>query len=101
MDPLSRLVGRPHFEPSLPKGVLLLVIAANGPNDAISLTKTFDRILVMFVTVDICGTKSKKRGSGNNRDYRRLKYCFFLHLFRRIRCQPVSWSRAGGQTLIP
>ena len=45
VDLLSRLVGRPAFEPSLSKSVLPLVIDANGPNDAISLTQTFNRNL--------------------------------------------------------
>ena len=33
-SPLSRLVGLPPFEPSLSKGVLPSIIAANGPNGA-------------------------------------------------------------------
>ena len=41
----SRLVGRPLFEPSLSKDVLPLIIAANGPNGAILLAQTFNRIL--------------------------------------------------------
>ena len=45
MGQLSRLVGKPPFEPSLSKGVLPLIIAANGPNGAISLTQKFNRIL--------------------------------------------------------
>ena len=45
MGLLSRLVGRPSFEPSLLKGVLPLTIDANSLNGAISLTQTFNRIL--------------------------------------------------------
>ena len=48
MGPLSRLVDRPPFESWLSKDVLPLTIAANGPNDAISLTQTFNRILFNF-----------------------------------------------------
>ena len=43
--PLSRLMGKPPFSPWLPKNVLPLTETANGPNSAISLTQTFDRIL--------------------------------------------------------
>ena len=42
-------MGRPSFEQSRSKGVLPLILAANGPNDAISLTQTFNRILF-----DVC-----------------------------------------------
>ena len=42
---ISRLVGKPHFEPSLTMNVLPLTTAAYGPNSAISLAQTFDRIL--------------------------------------------------------
>ena len=45
VGPLSRLVGKPFFEPSLTKNVLPLKTAAYGPNNAISLTQTFKRIL--------------------------------------------------------
>ena len=45
VGPLSRLVGKPPFSPWLSKNVLPLKKAANGPNSAISLTQTFDRIL--------------------------------------------------------
>ena len=38
-------MGRPGFESSLSKGVLLLIIDANGLNGVISLTQTFNRIL--------------------------------------------------------
>ena len=61
MGPLSRLVGRPLFEPSLSKGVLPLTIDANSLNGAIS---TFNRILFMFVTVDILTYKKQKTGIG-------------------------------------
>ena len=45
MGPLSRLVGKPPFSLWLSKNVLPSKKAANGPNSAISLTQTFDRIL--------------------------------------------------------
>ena len=45
VGPLSRLVGRPHFEPRLSKGVSPLITAANVPYGAISLAQTFNRIL--------------------------------------------------------
>ena len=45
VGPLSRLVGKPPFSPWVSKNVVPLTKAANGPNSAISLTQTFDRIL--------------------------------------------------------
>ena len=46
VGPLSRLVGKPRSEPSLSKNVLpSLTTAAYGPNGAILLTQTFNRIL--------------------------------------------------------
>ena len=45
VGPLSRLVGKPPFSPWLSLNVLPLTKAASGPNSAISLTQTFDRIL--------------------------------------------------------
>ena len=44
VGPLSRLVGKPSFSPWLSRNILPLKRAANGPNSAISLTQTFDRI---------------------------------------------------------
>ena len=39
-------MGRPSFEPTVSKGVSPLIIAANGPNSAISLTtQTFNRVI--------------------------------------------------------
>ena len=57
---------------------------ANGPNSAISLTQTFDRIsFYVSDSLYLEVQKEKKRGSGNNRVYRNLnsflvssKYCF-------------------------
>ena len=60
--PLSRLVGKSTFEPSLSKNVLPLTTAAYGPNGAISLTQTFSRLYFMFVTVDIFGAQKEKNG---------------------------------------
>ena len=62
MGPLSRLVGsRPPFESSLSKVVLPLIIDANGPNGAISLAKTFNRIYFrLFVTVVILESRKHK-----------------------------------------
>ena len=75
VGPLSRLVGKPPFSPWLSNNVLPLKKAANGPNSAISLTQTFDRILfcVYNSLYVFWGTKSKKRESGDNRVYHNLK----------------------------
>ena len=64
MGPISRLVDRHPFELSRSKGVLPLIIAANGPNGATcSLMQTFNSIFIlMFVTVDILGYKKQKNG---------------------------------------
>ena len=52
VGPLFRLVGKPPFSPWLSKNVLPLTKAANGPNSAISLTQTFDRILFCVCKFD-------------------------------------------------
>ena len=46
---LQRLVDRPLFEPSLSKVVLPLITATYGPNGVISLTLTFNHILLYVV----------------------------------------------------
>ena len=58
VGPLSRLVDKPPFEPSLSKYNLPLTTVAYGPNSAISLTQTFNRVL-FDVAVEISG-----RGGG-------------------------------------
>ena len=73
VGPLPRLVGKPPFSPWLSKNVSPLTKAANGPNSAILLTEIFDRILFYVCNSLFWGTKSKKRGSRNNRVYRNLK----------------------------
>ena len=73
VGPLSRLVGKPPLSPWLSRNVLPLTQAGNDPNTAISLPEIFDRIFL-----DVCNSlgfrvsKSKKRGSGDNRVYRNL-----------------------------
>ena len=65
VGPLSRLEGQPTFEPSLSKNVLPLTKAANGPNSAISLTQTFDRILFYACNSPYFEVqKAKNRGRG-------------------------------------
>ena len=75
VGPLSRLVGKPPFSPWLSRDILPLKKAANGPNSAISLTQTFDRIsFCVYNSLYFGVQKAKKRGSGNNRVYRNLKW---------------------------
>ena len=62
VGPLSRLVGKPHFSPWLSKNVLPLTKAANGPNSAISLTQTFDRILFCVCNSLYFGVQKAKNG---------------------------------------
>ena len=57
VGPLSRLVGKPPFEPSLSKNVSPLTKAANGPNSAISLRRTLDRILFYVCNCASYGNK--------------------------------------------
>ena len=64
MGPLSRLVGRPPFEPSLSKGALPLILVANGSNDTISLTQTFNRILFHVCNGGYFGVQKAKNGDG-------------------------------------
>ena len=59
---LSRLVGKPPFEPSPSKNVLPLTTAAYGPNGAMSLTQTFDRILFNVCNGRYLGYKKIKTG---------------------------------------
>ena len=62
MGPLSRLVDRPPVEPSLSKDILPLITAANGPNGAISLTQTFNRISFHFCNRQYFGEQKAKNG---------------------------------------
>ena len=62
MGSLSRLVGKPPFEPSLIKNVLPLTTAAYGPNSAISLTQTFNRILFLACNGRDFGVQKGKNG---------------------------------------
>ena len=71
MAPLSRLEGRLTFEPSLSKDVLLLIIAVNGPNGAISLTHIFNRIIFYVCNDRYFGVQKAKNGDWDV--YRSLK----------------------------
>ena len=62
MGPLSRLVGRPPFESPLTKDVLPLIVAANDPNGAISLTQTFNRILFYVCNIRYFPVQKAKNG---------------------------------------
>ena len=64
MGPISRLVGRPPFEPSLSKGVLPLILVANGSNGTISLTQTFNCILFHVCNDGYFGGTKRKNGDG-------------------------------------
>ena len=59
---LSRLVGKPPFSPWWSKDVLPLKKAANGPNNAISLTQTLDRILFCVYNSLYFGVQKAKNG---------------------------------------
>ena len=97
VGPLFRLVGRPHFEPSLSNGVLPLIIAANGPTGTISLTKALHHILFYICNGRYFGvTKSKKRGSVNNRVFCSLKRRNKGKLQRRKYRQPGYSRRLLG-----
>ena len=61
VDPLSRLVGKP-FEPSLSKNVSPLTTAAYGPNSAIPLTQTCNRILFYVCNGRYFGIQKAKNG---------------------------------------
>ena len=93
--PLSRLVGNSSLSPWLSRNVLPLTQAGNDPNSAISLTEIFDRIFL-----DVCNrlgfrvSKSKKRGSGNNRVYRNLKRHSGLGA-----CYTLNFSAAGCECI--
>ena len=59
---LSRLVGKPPVSPWLPRNILPLKRAANGPNSAISLTQTFDRISLYVYNSLYFGVQKAKNG---------------------------------------
>ena len=63
VGPLSRLVGKPPFSPSLRNNVLPLTKAANCPNRANSLTQAFDRILFYVCNSRYFGVKKQKTGT--------------------------------------
>ena len=62
VGPLSRLVGKPPFSPWLSRNILPLKKAANGPNSAISLTQTFDRISFCVYNSLYFGVQKAKNG---------------------------------------
>ena len=62
VGPLSRLVGKPPFEPSLSKNVLPLTPAECDPNGAILLTQTWNRILFFVCNGRYFGVKKAKNG---------------------------------------
>ena len=62
VGPLSRLVGKPPFSPWLSRNILPLKRAANGPNSAISLTQTFDRISLCVYNSLYFGVHKAKNG---------------------------------------
>ena len=64
VGPLSRLVDRPSFSPWLSRNILPLKKAANDPNSAISLTQTFDRILVCVYNSLYFRVQKPKTGIG-------------------------------------
>ena len=68
-----RLVGKSLFEPSLSKNVLPLTKAANGPNSAISLTQTFDRILFY-----VCNSRYFEVQKAKNGDQRSIVFAAAL-----------------------
>ena len=76
VGPLSRLVGKPRFEPSLSKNVLPLTTAAYGPNGAISLTQTFNRILFYVYNGRYFGVQKAK-----NRDRGRIVFTAALKIY--------------------
>ena len=80
VGPLSRLVGKPPFEPSLIKNVLPLTTAAYGPNSAILLTQTFNRTLFFACSGRDLGFKKKKTGIGR----RSRRVLIFLEAINRV-----------------
>ena len=87
VGPLSRLVGRSHFKPTLSKGVLRLIIAANGPNGAISLTQTFNSILFDVCNGRYVGLQKAKNG---DREQKKIQTPFKWH--------PIGWRAGITQT---
>ena len=78
VGPLSRLVGKPPFSPLLSRNILPLKRAANGPNSAISLTQTFDRISLCVYNSLYFGVQKAKNGDrGTIQCCRRWPYQYY------------------------
>ena len=78
VGPLSRVVGKPPFEPSLIKNALPLTTAAYGLNSAISLTQTFNRILFFACSGREFGVQKEKNGDRGSIVFTaNLKYSYF------------------------
>ena len=86
VGPLSRLVGKPSFEPSLSKNVLPSTTTAYSPNSAMSLTQIFNSILFYVCSGRYFGVQKEKNG-----DRRRivltaaLRACCNFEVFHRTR----------------
>ena len=103
VGPLSHLVGKPLFSPWLSKDVLPSIKAASGPNSAISLTQTFDRILFCVYNSLYFGVQKAKNGDGGTIVVTpvggllasRRVFCwllfFFLFLFDKFRLKHLLY----------
>ena len=93
VGPLSRLVGKPPLSPWVSADFLPLTQVVNNTNSAIPLTEIFDRVFS-----DVCNSlgfevqKQKKRGSGNNRVYRNLKYAPLTLGLDSSSCEPDEYT---------
>ena len=76
-------MGRPPFEPSESKGVLPLILLANGPNGTISLTQTFNRILFHVCNGGYFGVQKAKKGDGGTMVFTAALNRNFFYFFNR------------------
>ena len=83
VGPLSRFIGKYPFEPSLSKNVLLLTTVTYGPNGAISLTQTFNRILFYVCNGRYFGVQKAKNGD-------RGRIVFTAESGRKLGIDPIA-----------
>ena len=90
VGPLSRLVGKPPFSPWLSRNILPLKRAANGPNSAISLTQTSDRISFCVYNSLYFGVQKAKNGDRGTIVFTATLMARLVVFDIRISCRYVS-----------
>ena len=103
VGPLSRLVGKPPFSPWLSRNILPLKRAANGPNSAISLTQTFDRISFCVYNSLYFGVQKAKNGDRGTIVFTATLTMGAIHFVKygKIAIFPFFYVVSKGRNVIP